>query len=101
MGGRFKLSLADAARLSARRTGLGKDASTDFCNRPTTRAPCGSIDSRTRFPRSLAALRYGENQVELRLTATLQLRLCRNLLRGGKGILAPDPPEHGASRSWR
>jgi hypothetical protein len=81
MGGRFKLSRADPARLATRRTGLEKDASTDFCNRPTTRAPCGSIDSRERFPRGLAALRYGAVQVEPRLTANLQLRLCHNPLR--------------------
>jgi len=67
----------------------------------TKRAPCGSIDSQERFPRSLAALRCGAIQVELRLTANLQLRLCHNLLCGGWGFWPQIPPEHGASRSWR
>jgi hypothetical protein len=114
MGGRFKLSRADPARLATRRTGLEKDASTDFCNRPTTRAPCGSIDSRTRFPPSLAAPRSAQarprrepradaipGRVELRLTATLQLRLCHNLSAVVRGFWPQIPPEHGASRSWR
>lgn len=106
MGGRLKLSRADPARLSAHRTGLEKDASTDFCNRPTSRAPCGSIDSRAppSEPRGPPVLR----RVELRLTATLQLRLCRDLLvvachpstaPPGPGGAAIDSPSGRRSRS--
>jgi hypothetical protein len=97
MAGRFKLS-----RLRSSRPGLPRDAPrgtrkmrlTDFCNRPTTRAPQGLPDSRVRTPPRFATLagflhdgsrrpNLGQwpplsPQVKLRLTANLQLQPCRN-----------------------
>jgi hypothetical protein len=64
MAGRFKLSRAPltALRCESPRNGrLSNDAKkmrfTDFCNRPTTRAPSGLPDSQVRSPPRFEPLR--------------------------------------------
>jgi len=95
----------------------------DFCNRPTTRAPCTLPDSRSRSPARCAVLRprnvpahadppsttgsglrplqhpMTNHQVELRLTATLQLQLRHNPPGRTPRSRSPDSPawfEHRA-----
>jgi hypothetical protein len=75
----------------------------DFCNRLTTRAPTVLPDSRSRSVRAprpcghaTRRLRY---PVELRLTATLQLRPCHNP-RGSSWAEAQSPPPSDTARYW-
>lgn len=76
-GGRFKLPRAPT-RLSAHRAVAEKMLLPDVCNRPTERAPLGGFDSSPRRPspsgRAIPRTRTHAAEVELRLTATLQLR---------------------------
>lgn len=104
-----------AARLASRRPerDMGKMRLTNFCNRPTTRAPFGLLDSRSRLLRTSrdapcdtprATLRSAPSalgrsllrtRVEPRLTASLQLRLRHD----SSAFLAERLP--GIVRSWR
>jgi hypothetical protein len=75
----------------------------DFCNRLTTRAPTVLPDSRSRSlraprPCDHAALR-SRYQVELRLTANLQLRPCHNP-RSASWAEARSPPPSDTARYW-
>lgn len=72
-GGRFRLPRPGRLALRRPASGTEKMRLPDVCNRLTTRAPFGLVDSCARPPSALR-LSSCATQVELRLTATLQLR---------------------------
>jgi len=107
-------------RRLARRAMTRKMRLTDFCNRPTIRAPHGLPDSQVRArraPRPLRAPQLDDSReralgqwppahprVKLRLTANLQLRPCRNPSTVARARVAPVAAPawcRDASRSWR
>lgn len=104
------LSLRIACRGTHVRRPTRKMRLTNFCNRLPKRAPHGLPDSRVRATRSLAALVLrrpvfgpwpsADPQVELRLTATLQLQRGYNLP-GRIGAKPRSRPGWDPARSWR
>jgi len=87
-GGRPVLPAASSVTLAGKRRACDKMPLTDFCNRPSTRAPWKPPDSLAEAP--CGALRAGG---VMRLTPLLQLRAgSRRSPWGGE----PDPSERGA-----